>query len=417
LLNNAYRIRRAESSDDATRLHALFSDVFHPEDVGALAETMFYHLPRMEQKYWFIAEEKTTAKIVSAFALIPWTWEMEGIKLRVAEMGIVGTQEKHRGQGLMRILNEEFDKTLDAEKFDLAVIQGIPGFYHRFGYYYSLPLENHINMPLHSIPEEQEKDKYSFHRASIEDIPYLLQEDQIYREHFSISTFRDNANWKYLLTDSLNTEYGSEYWIMEHRDNSTRAKFYCRIPKHGFGSGLILSEISESITYEALRHLLIFCKQLANERKKPYIRLNLHQDSTASKMAMSMGAEQGKTYAWQIKIPNFIRLLKKMRPVLEKRVEASSFKNFSGTLRLNFYKTKLDLLWVEGRLENVLLGEGECKDTFSINADLLPILCLGHRTWREIKYIRPDISPSSGKSMLLIEILFPLRKSWIYEPY
>jgi len=39
-------------------LHALFSDVFHPEDVGSLAETMFYHLPRMEQKYWFIAEEK-----------------------------------------------------------------------------------------------------------------------------------------------------------------------------------------------------------------------------------------------------------------------------------------------------------------------------------------------------------------------
>ena len=413
-MNNTYRIRRAESSDDAKRLHTLFSDVFHPEDIGTLAETMFYHLPRMEQKYWFIAEEKKTAKIVSAFALIPWTWEMEGIKLLVAEMGIVGTQKKHRGQGLMRILNKEFDKTLDTEKFDLAVIQGIPGFYHRFGYYYSLPLENHINLPLHLIPEVQEKDKYSFHLASVEDIPYLLQEDQIYREHFSISTFRDKANWRYLLTDSLKTEYGSEYWIMEHRDNQ---KFYCRIPRHGFGSGLILSEISDSITYEALRHLLFFSKKLANERNKPYIRLNLHQDSTASKMAISMGAEHGKTYAWQIKIPNIIRLLKKIRPVLEKRLEASSFKNFSGTLRLNFFKTKVDLLWVEGSLENVLLGEGECKDTFSINADLFPILCLGHRTWREIKYIRPDISPSSGKSMLLIEILFPPRKSWIHEQY
>lgn len=413
-MNNTYRIRRAESSDDAKRLHTLFSDVFHPEDIGTLAETMFYHLPRMEQKYWFIAEEKKTEKIVSAFALIPWTWEMEGIKLLVAEMGIVGTQEKHRGQGLMRILNKEFDKTLDTEKFDLAVIQGIPGFYHRFGYYYSLPLENHINLPLHLIPEVQEKDKYSFHLASVEDIPYLLQEDQIYREHFSISTFRDKANWRYLLTDSLKTEYGSEYWIMEHRDNQ---KFYCRIPRHGFGSGLILSEISDSITYEALRHLLFFSKKLANERNKPYIRLNLHQDSTASKMAISMGAEHGKTYAWQIKIPNIIRLLKKIRPVLEKRLEASSFKNFSGTLRLNFFKTKVDLLWVEGSLENVLLGEGECKDTFSINADLFPILCLGHRTWREIKYIRPDISPSSGKSMLLIEILFPPRKSWIHEQY
>jgi predicted acetyltransferase len=77
---------------------------------------------------------------------------LEGTKLHVAEMGLVGTQENHRGRGLMRTLNREFDKTLDEEKFDLAVIQGIPGFYHQFGYHYAIPLENHINMPLHISP-------------------------------------------------------------------------------------------------------------------------------------------------------------------------------------------------------------------------------------------------------------------------
>jgi predicted N-acetyltransferase YhbS len=414
-MNNIYRIRRAEASDDAKRLHVLFSDVFHPEDIGTLAETMFHHLPRMERKYWFIAEEKETSRIVSAFALIPWTWELERIRLRVAEMGIVGTQEKHRGRGLMRILNTEFDKTLDDEQFDLAVIQGIPGFYHRFGYHYAIPLENHINMPLHLIPEEEEKENYSFRRISVEDIPYLLQEDQTYRDHFSLSTFRDDANWKYLLTDSLTTDYRSDYWMMEHRNNS--AQYYCRIPRHGFGSGLILSEISENITYEALRRLLSFLKQLALERNKPYIRLNLHHDSTASTMAISMGAQQGKTYAWQIKIPNIIRLLTTMVPVLEQRMETSPFTQFSGTLRLNFFKTKVDLRWVKGKLENVIPGEGECQDTFSINSDLFPALCLGYRTWREIRYIRPDISPSTGKSALLIETLFPPKKSWIHEQY
>ena len=133
-MKNKYTIRRAESSSDGKRLQTLFAEVFYPEKVGVLAETMFHHLPRMEYKYWFIAEEKQTGSIVSAFALIPWTWEMEEIKLKVAEMGIVGTLKAHRGQGLMRILNKEFDKTLEEEKFDLAVIQGIPGFYHQFGY-------------------------------------------------------------------------------------------------------------------------------------------------------------------------------------------------------------------------------------------------------------------------------------------
>lgn len=412
---NNYHTRRAESSDDAERLHSLFSDIFHPEDVGALAETMFHHLPRMKREYWFLAEETTTAQIVSAFALIPWIWEMEGVKLHVAEMGIVGTQQQHRGRGLMRILSKEFDETLNEEKFDLAVVQGIPGFYHRFGYNYAIPLENHINMPLHLPPTKQEPSDYSFRPASIEDIPYLIHEDQAYRKSLSISVFRDNANWIYLLTEGLHTEYGSEYWIMEHQDKSQ--KFYCRIPKQGFGSGLILSEISENITYDAFHELLVFCKTLALKRNKPYIRLNLHNHASVSRFAFSMGAHQEKCYAWQIKIPDTIRFLTKMRPILEKRLKKSLFKHWTNALRLNFFTRTVDLHWVKGCLTKIVPGEGECADTFSINPDLFPALCLGYRTWQEIRYLRKDIFPSSDKSRLLIETLFPSRKSWIYEQY
>lgn len=412
---NKYRTRHAESSNDAKRLHALFSDVFHPEDVGTFAETIFYRLPRMKLKYWFLAEETTTTQIVSAFALLPWIWELEGVKLHVAEMGIVGTQQQHRGQGLMRTLNKEFDSTLDEEKFDLAVIQGIPGFYHRFGYYYAIPLENHINLPLHLILKKQEPSAYSFRPASIEDIPYLLQEDQTYRKSLSLSVYRDTANWTYLLTESINTEYGSEYWIMEDQDETRR--FYCRIQKQGFGTGLILSEISENITYDAFHELLVFCSTLAVERKKPYIRFNLHNHSTASRFALSMGAHHEKCYAWQIKIPDTIRLLTTMKPLLEKRIQNSVFNHFSGTLRLNFFTKNVDLRWSNGSLTEIVPGEGECMDTFSINPDLFPALVLGYRSWQEIRHLRKDIFPSTDRSRLLIETLFPSCRSWIYEQY
>jgi predicted N-acetyltransferase YhbS len=412
---NRYHTRRAESSDDAKRLHALFSDVFHPEDVGTLAETIFHHLPHMKLKYWFLAEETTTAQIVSAFALIPWIWELEGVKLHVAEMGIVGTQQQHRGQGLMRTLNKEFDSILNEEKFDLAVIQGIPGFYHRFGYHYAIPLENHVNLPLHLISKKLEPGAYSFRPASIEDIPYLLQEDQTYRNSVSLSVFRDAANWTYLLTESMNTEYGSEYWIMEDQDETQR--FYCRIPKQGFGTGLILSEISENITYDAFHELLGFCSALATERKQPYIRFNLHNHATASRFALSMGAHHEKCYAWQIKIPDTVHLLTTMKPLLEKRIRDTVFNNFSGTLRLNFFTETVDLCWNKGNLIEIAPGEGECGDTFSINSALFPALCLGYRTWQEIRHLRKDIFPSSNRSRLLIETLFPSRKSWIYEQY
>ncbi len=376
---------------------------------------MFHYLPGMENNYWFIAEENKTGRIVSAFALIPWTWEMEGISCKVAEMGIVGTLEEHRGRGLMRTLNGEFDQKLEEEGFDLAVIQGIPGFYQQFGYSYAIPLENHINLPLHVIPETKEQDVYMLRLAGEKDIPYLMQEDVRYRASYALSSFRDVAHWKYLLTESLKTEYGSEYWIMEHKEKAE--KFYCRIPGEGFGTGLIVSEISEDIIFDALSSLFAFCKQQAGEREKPYIRLNLHNDSLAGRMAVSMGAKQGRPYAWQIKFPDVIRFLRTIAPVLEQRIQASCFKDFSDTFRLDFYKTAVDLIWKDGRLESVRAGEGESQHTFSINADLFPALCLGHRTWQELRYIRPDIFPNSERSALFIETLFPSRTSWIYEQY
>ena len=414
-MNSDYIIRRAESSDDGRKLHDLFAAVFHPEDVGGLAETIFNCFPRMEKRYWFMAEERETSKLVSGFALIPWTWEIEGVRLEVAEMGIVGTLEEHRRRGLMRTLNQEFDRTLEEEKFDLAIIQGIPGFYYQFGFHYALPLENHINMPLHLIPEEKEEEACNFRPASEADIPYLLQEDESYRASFSISAFRDKASWRYLLTDSLKTGYGSEYWVMERRDREE--KFYCRIPREGFGKGLIISEISDGIDHGALARLLAFCRQLAVERDKPYLRLNLHNDSNPGRMAIAMGAEKGKPYAWQVKFPDVAAFLEKTAPVLEKRIAESSFSGFSGGFRLDFFKTKIDLVWSDGRLESIRPGEGDCKEGLSISADLFPALCLGHRTWQELRYIRPDVFPKSGMSALLIEALFPPCKSWIHQQY
>jgi predicted N-acetyltransferase YhbS len=414
-VNNNYIIRRANSARDAEKLQILFTKVFHPDDVGTLAAIMFNHLPGMENKYWFIVEDKTTGIIISAFALIPWVWELEGLRLKVAEMGIVGTLEEYRGQGLVGVLNEEFDKTLAEENFDIAVIQGIPGFYDQFGYSYSVPLENHINLPLHVISQGEKKEAYTFRLAGVGDIPFLMKEDESYRAYYSLSSFRDEAHWKYMLTEGLKTEYGSAYWIME--DKEKLGKYYCRIPEEGFGTGLIISEISENIGVEALKSLFSFCKEKAIAQDKPYIRLNLHNHSTAGRMAISMGAKEGTPYAWQIKIPDIIRFLRTITPILEKRIQTSSFKDFSGKFRVDFFKTGVDMIWRNGALKNIKPGEGECQMTFSINPDHFPALSLGHRRWQELRYIKPNIFPNSGSSALFIETLFPSKPSWIYEQY
>ena len=414
-MTDKYRTRRA-GPGDGEGLQQLFDAVFQPEDVGVLARTMFDHLPRLEHKYWFIAEERASGQIVSAFALIPWTLTLEGVQLKAAEMGIVGTLEQHRGQGLMRRLSAEFDQVLDEEGFHLAMIQGIPGFYQQFGFHYALPLENHINMPLHAIAEkkEDEPESYTFRPAETGDIPALMQEDETYRASFSVASWRDEENWHYLLTHSPATNYGSEFWLMEQTGGGER--FYFRIPRDGFGTGLIVSEISDAIHFEATGDLLRFCKSKALERDKPYVRLNLHNESGPGRMAIHLGAEAGRPYAWQIKIPDVVSYLRHIGPVLQQRLRASASAGYSGTLRVNMYRSKVDLVWEGGSLIGVRDGEGECDDAFAVPEDLFPPLCLGHRSWRELQHIRPDVG-ASGQGALLLDALFPPAVSWIHEQY
>ncbi|MCP4132581.1 MAG: GNAT family N-acetyltransferase [bacterium] len=413
-----YIIRRSEHESDGEKLKVLFNAVFHPEKVGELAEVFFHHLPGRQQKYWFIAEEKETSEIVSAFTLVPWTLEMEGVQLKTAELAIVGTADKHKKKGLMKVLNSEFDKTIQEEGFDLAFIQGIPGFYDQFGFNYSIGLDNFITVSFHQIKDRENENAYSFRKGDSQDIPYLMEEDAAYRKIASVSSFRDKEAWEYLFSHSLKTEYGSEYWIMESKgDTDTMEKFYFRIPAQGFGEGLIVSEISMGITVPAMEHLLAFCKKLAKERDKPSIRLGVNSGSPAGKIALAMGAEQGVEHALQVKFPNRIQFLNRIKPVLEKRIKESFFRGLTGTVKLDFYKFGIDIIWGKGRIESIAASTGDSPLTMSIRSDLFPALCLGYRSWKELRHCRADIRPLSNEAGILFDVLFPKKDSWICEQY
>lgn len=147
------------------------------------------------------------------------------------------------------------------------------------------------------------------------------------------------------------------------------------------------------------------------------------------KIVRAMGAPKSRPYAWQVKIPNRLRFLKKMTPVLEQRLAGSRFPHYTGTLRFNFFDDGIDLAWTDGKLNDVRPAEGEdCNAMISMTDDLFAMFCLGHRSWDEIQYIRPDIfpdllyvapdvCPASGQSARLVEALFPKRKSWVYCQY
>jgi hypothetical protein len=330
-------------------------------------------------------------------------------------MGIVGTREGHRRRGLMRRLSQEFDRALVDRGFDLAVIQGIAGFYDRFGYRYALPLENHVNLPLHLVPDPPGGPDRGFRQAGVEDIPFLLEQDAAYRGGFGIASRREEPEWRYLLTDGRLSGHGSQFWIGE--DPDTGGRWYARIPEKGFGTGLILSEISEGIDRSGLARVLALAGRLAAERGKPYLRLNLHNDAAPARLSVALGASPGRPYAWQVKLPDPVAFLRRIGPALEQRLAASPVSGYSGRLRLDLYRDGIDLEWDRGVLTGVAAASGDCHDRLAVPVDLLAPLVLGYRSWQELQHVRPDLVPRSGVAGLLADALFPPQRAWIYQQY
>ena len=159
----------------------------------------------------------------------------------------------------------------------------------------------------------------------------MLKQDDAYRKAYLISSVRTEANWRYLFNRSFETEYGSDFWIVEN--NRSEPCSYCRISRSGFGQGLIVSEVGETADEETVMRLFSFFREKALQAGKPYIRLNLHLDSPSSKTALCLGAQTSRPYAWQVKIPDPANLVRKLAPVLERRLSDSPYGGFSGVLR------------------------------------------------------------------------------------
>lgn len=411
-MTQKYKIRTLKSISEAPAIKNLFTEIFHPEKVGELAEAMLNHLPGTKPEYWFTAEEVSTGKLCAGLTLIPWHLKLEGIDLKTAEMGIVGTLEEHRNKGLIRKLSEKFDETCHDEEYDIQIIQGVPGFYHNLGYHYALPLDNHINLPLHAVSNSEKK--YSIRQSGREEIPYLAEQDELFNKRFMISSTRSREHWEYIFSHGLETEYASEIYILENTDSgSTTEKYYFRINLMGFGTGLIVSEVSEEISEEALSSMLAFLKDLAIKQDKPYLRFNVPVSSPAALKAFSLGAVKTGIYGWQIKITDRIKFLNKIRPLLEKRIRLSRFKNFTGNFCLDMYRHKINLLWENGKLKDISTIESDAALTLSITEDLFVPLCLGYRSVDEIRYLRHDLYYENQTAGELAKIIFPKGESWL----
>ncbi|MFN8371540.1 MAG: GNAT family N-acetyltransferase [Anaerolineae bacterium] len=410
-IDSSLVLKSVRDAGDAERL-AVFNGKTFGEGVTGMSRALLLHHPTTHFDYWLYVEDQTTGQIVSSLALIPWQWRYEEITLNAGEMGIVSTLEAYRGRGLIRALDKRFKELLRRDGFDLSQIEGIPYFYRQFGYEYAIPLEPNWHLELHHIPDAPPA-AYSFRRATADDIPLLAQMYAEATSVLAITSPRDEAIWRYLLQHTIGNDMEGDFWLM--LDDSAQPVAYGRTMRFGFGKGLILSETSRMNIAQA-HALLHYLKGLAKENNKPSIRFNLPVSNPVLRLARTWGAVDSGTYAWQIHLVDVAGLLRKLTPVLERRIAASAFAGFTRKVNLNLYRETFELNFEQGKLlsvNNIGFREG---DEIRIPPLLLAPLLLGYRSREELRQSHPDVS-IWGQSQYLIDVLFPKLDSFIFTMY
>jgi Acetyltransferase (GNAT) domain len=410
-LPNGLVLKSIRDLADVERL-AAFNGQIHGEEVIEMTRSLILHHPMTRPEHWLYIEDESNSQIVSSLALIPWEWRYEDVTLKAGEMGIVGTLESYRNRGLVRELIVRFKELLRDEAFDLSHIQGIPYFYRQFGYEYALPLETGWHIELRNIPDTP-SENLNFRLATPNDITSLILLYNEANANLNISTVRTEAVWRYIFGHTAGTYFEGEVWLILNTEDQIIG--YWRINHHGFGTGLIVSETSR-LSITAAENLLHWLKAAAIERNKPYIRFNLPVTNDLLRTARGWGASDSGTYAWQIHLVDVAHLLRKLTPVLERRIAASLFAGLTEKIVINLYREAFELDFDGGKLRTV--NEIGFQDGGAIRSPPMQFtpLLLGYRSREELTHMYPDVSVG-GQARHLVDVLFPRLESFIFSNY
>jgi hypothetical protein len=101
-------------------------------------------------------------------------------------------------------------------------------------------------------------------------------------------------------------------------------------------------------------------------------------------------------------------------PVLERRLRGSGAHGYTGELRIGFYdKTGLTLRFEKGCLAEATQGALDERDADVSYPDHLFLNVLfGYHTYDELRAILPEVGAKT-KAAVLLDILFPKKRSWI----
>lgn len=363
-------------------------------------------------------------RIISSLNLISQTWAYDGIPVGVGRPELVATSPEYRRRGLIRQQMEIIHK-LSARRGELVTaITGIPWYYRQFGYEMALNLggSRQLFWARPGNSDKVEKESYQIRPVTAEDIPLL---HDLYREHLAgspVTRLRDDAQWHY----EMFTTHPKSFWFLKPRLIETldgRVIGYVTWDDWGAGLGVREFGVMAGHSWRAAgrfvaRHLKVEA-DLLNKSRTPekmvtHINFNLGEDHPLYDALDPELERQRKPYAWYVRVPDVPAFLRHIAPALEQRLARSVLAGYTGSLKINLYRSRFTMVWENGRLVEV--GEGydykRLEDGDAIFPDLTFLqLLFGYRDIDELNQSYADLSTNNNDALVLLRALFPKRPS------
>lgn len=373
-----------------------------------------------------LVEEQATGRIVSSLNHISQTWTYDGIPFKVGRPELVGTLPEYRHKRLVGLQFDEIHRWSLERGEMVQVITGIPHYYKRFEYEMGLELGGgRVSFaPLVPALKEGESEPYVLRPASEADIPFLSMVYAHAGERQLVRSVRNDSMWRYELNGRSERNVNRNVFrIIETAAGEPVG--YVSHPWFNWDWGIPLFEFEIkpgvswlAVTPSVARYALATSKEYALRDGEP----------TENKTAVAFWHGSWHpvydvwreklprirpTYAWYVRVPDLPGFLRHIAPALERRLAESLIPGFSGSLRMNLYKTGVKLTFENGKLTLVESYKPQPNEMGEIGLPDLTVLQLvfGYRSIDELRAAYTDCYWDTDDARFVTATLFPKKPS------
>lgn len=365
-----------------------------------------------------VVDQNDNDRIVSSLNLISQRWRYEEIEFGVGRPELVGTVESHRRRGLVRHQMHAVHAKSAARGELVQIITGIPWYYRQFGYEMAIDMSGGHNF-IFRTPLDKLETPYQLRPATKADIPMLLELYQQHCQYDMLQRVRDAEICEFEgFEASEQSPYSRNFHMIETVDGNTAVgyieyKQWNNLAVREFG---VKAGVSwRPAIFAALKYLKAKTDELNKTRETPLVHAAFVLGKTHP-VYDALGNQLEKMfrpYAYFVRVPDLPAFLLHIAPVLERRLAESVLVGHSGTHKLTFYRSHLELVLENGRFTQIAPYEPkEWSDANALFPELTFLqLLFGHHSLDELKAAHPDCYTQQEETAVLLNILFPKKPS------